>query len=517
MSPKPDITEQAKLDLVAGIPQAQKEAIESLRPYKLNEVSNDVEGQTTVDIYIDEKGNAIHRMTKHADGTITMMTLDRINPEQTITDENPEMIEPLRIAMRNILQDLMMRRFGHRTIELAKQDPYHGPIWINKINQSANHLCELVLGNLAFRNPSNQINAVIEQNIINFDVSRTAAKIRNTVRDHEIFNFNGITVWQYNTAKLAGSAIFAMLNTENQRAFANYFWNAMAARYWWNPEPSAFPKTETEIRQAVVDHLKLNEEEAEVFSKVNTKITDKHDPESIRIACQTLKECSNANNNLLQRAYDMNVSQAVAEWQWEHGNPEQAWTSTVKTLLNHPDTTEQDLDDVQDSFRDALGYQQPWPAGDANHYLDLAKRPRAANSNLGVMEDNEGIRLACKLEVVTIQGLTLRSLTTAQKVADAELQMGIKLTHTWKKCRNYDTQAYIVQMSDTVVAVATIKKSRYGWQLGDIISPAETQAPLDLRKIVERMAVLYSHADESQTQNQPPSSASKKENPPTLS
>ena len=146
MSPKPDITEQAKLDLVAGIPQAQKDAIESLRPYKLNEVSNDVEGQTTVEIYIDEKGNAIHRMTKHADGTITMMTLDRINPEQTITDENPEMIEPLRIAMRNILQDLMMRRFGHRTIELAKQHPYHGPIWINKINQSANHLCETGTG-----------------------------------------------------------------------------------------------------------------------------------------------------------------------------------------------------------------------------------------------------------------------------------------------------------------------------------------------------------------------------------
>ena len=497
MQPKPtaDISQFRKAQIVVGLTEAKKDAIKSVRPYQLTKLDVLKDGTTQLDIFVDQAGNPIHRITKQLDGTVTLKTMDKLEPGRTISDQNPTMIEPLRVAMRNMLQDLAVRRFGINDVTLTTQCHHHGTQWVKELNAHAMSLCRLALGDYDFNHASERINATMQKHLINPWTNNVADHIKNFIKPAVGTDEKDVTFWQYNTTVLAGTTIMTMLLTPEQRAFAAYFWEALAIKYWRTPEPGPFPTTAEAIRQHVVDYLELNEAEADVFAKVRTLIAQNDQPKHIRTRCRALAGCGDADPYMLQHAYDMNIHQTVAEWNWPQGDAWAAWTRTLQTLLNDPQTEEQDLYKVYESFRNALEFQQPWTVGNRGHYLEVASRPHATNSNLGAIA-YDGIIMACHLPELETGGFRMNALTTAQQVAEAELQTGIRLSHTWNDCRNGDTQAYIVQTSKTAIAIAIIERTAAGWQPKKTIQVPGYGMQTSVFNTTERLAVLYSAAEE---------------------
>ena len=260
--PTPDIPEFRKAQIVVGLTEAKKDAIKSVRPYQLTKLHSLKDGATRLDILVDQAGNPIHRITQQPDGTLTFKTMDKLEPNQTIFDQNPTIIEPLRVMMRNMLQDLAVRRFGINDVTLTSQCHHYGNIWVKELNTHAMSLCQLALGEDDFKHASGRINTEIRKHLINPWTNNVAIHIKSAITPATAIYPKDVTFWQYNTTVLAGATIITMLLTPEQRAFATYFWNAMASEYWSTPQPATFPTTAEEIRQHVVDYLELNAAEA---------------------------------------------------------------------------------------------------------------------------------------------------------------------------------------------------------------------------------------------------------------
>ena len=113
--------------------------------------------------------------------------------------------------------------------------------------------------------------------------------------------------------------------------------------------------------------------------------------------------------------------------------------------------------------------------------------------------------MACHLPELEAGGFRMNALTTAQQVAEAELQTGIRLSHTWNDCRNGDTQAYIVETGKTAIAIAIIERAAAGWQPGKTIQVPAHGMQANISNNIDRLAVLYNAAEERALSERNPS------------
>lgn len=493
MSPHPraDIADPIKASMVHSLSEIAIEMIPTLRPADALTVRTSKAGQPLMSVLVGDDRRGVHEVSRTESGQITLTTLSRRHNEQRMIGWRPAAAAPLLAGIRHDIEQRATERWGADNIEQVRQCRRIGGAWLRALNDEAQKLGRLMIGNEGFDTLTRNVNAEMRASFIDRKAQERAVRIKTILHPQRNIRRQDVTFWEHNAALVAGEALLAMLGDRREAAFAKAYWAD-------HIECGQHAATPAQISEAVRRRLSLDDCAESAFRLVEHRTGDR-DLGAIRRATALVGSAMGPDTQeaAVQEAYD--ASLGIWQTATSHGFQEQwaAWSETVRATLPVGQTSPGIMREIATKFhiwRDAGWIWEPGDYADyvsrkRNRITEASGRPRAAEA------DDRAI-LHFALHSVNIEGTELGAVTSAAEMARLEVALGLALGEQWERCRAQQERLFAAREDGEVTGAATIQRAGDGWAAREITGPwNHWRTRSRARYAADRLAVLYGAAE----------------------
>lgn len=459
----------------------------------------------TLRVLVNDKGECLHQVTRHPDGTITVNS-----------GGNGE-ITPLLLHRGQFAKQLPNHINALLYLETTEKASHKG--WIalsqltwNQLGEVQDTLAEILeAATIPSNMPKTKGRRPPEQPTLETLTQRANNIIRTRLMDkenarkaRELFperdTSEPVPVQDYNEATLNGDILLQM-ERDNEPIIRLYKQNVL--REAENLTPAGHPG---EIIRRLKNHTGFTPRQWKQLHRLTAKCPDATRISylgQLRHVTQAMADANRpeATGQKLRFILNLNQHAYFAEAGWTQGEPWKAWTQFLNQFLRHhdPEPDEHQVNRIIDALRAHIQHDLPW--GPANwETLQLRSerwhQERIQNSRWKIPQEALRLHWESAMGETLIGKTKFTPVTDARRLVQLGNSMGNCLSTFWDRCKQGTSRIFTAHDAKDQKLLAAVELMSHSgiWTTGQIEGPARSSYPAHVDRDATQLARQYQSA-----------------------